>query len=50
VAVLTQLSINADEKLFSTGYRDPPYTNTAYDAKSDDEDDAKSDGSNDDSS
>ena len=39
IAVLTQLAINAGEKLFSTGYRDPPYTNTAYDAKSDDEND-----------
>ena len=39
VAVLTQLSINAEEKLFSTGYRDPPYTNTAYDVESDDDDD-----------
>jgi hypothetical protein len=36
VAVMTQLSIDNDEKLFSTGYRDPPYTNTGYDVDSDD--------------
>jgi hypothetical protein len=39
VAVLTQLSIKAEEKLFLTGYCDPSYTNTVYDAKSDDEND-----------
>ena len=39
IFMLTQLSINHGEKLFSTGYRDPPYTNTAYDVDSDDEDD-----------
>jgi hypothetical protein len=32
VVMLNQIAINNDEKLFSTGYRDPPYstTNTAY--------------------
>jgi hypothetical protein len=40
VVVLTQIAINNGEKLFATGYRDPPYetTNKAYDAASDDED------------
>ena len=37
VCILTQLSINLGEKLFSTGYHDPPHTNNAYDAASDDE-------------
>jgi hypothetical protein len=46
VAVLTQLSINSGEKLFSTGYRDPPYTNTAYDARSDDENDGDEESNN----
>lgn len=36
VAVLTQLAINAGEKLFWTSYRDPPYTNTGYDVSNDD--------------
>ncbi len=39
IAVLTQLSINNGEPLFSTGYRDPPHTNSAYDVLSDDDDD-----------
>jgi hypothetical protein len=39
IVVLTQLAIINGEKLFSTGYLDPPYyTNTAYDVDSDDED------------
>ena len=41
VMILTQLSINNGDKLFSCGYRDPPYgnfTNTAFDADSDDSD------------
>ena len=42
VVVLTQLAINNGEKLFSTGYRDPPYS-TAYDVASDDEDDESED-------
>ena len=37
VAVLTQLAINNGEKLFSTGYRDPPYTNMAFDVADEDE-------------
>ena len=37
IVVLTQLAINAGEKLFSTGYRDPPYTNNAFDAAEDDD-------------
>lgn len=48
IVVLTQLSINNGEKLFSTGYRDPPfdseYRNTACDADSDDDDDEDNDG------
>jgi 16S rRNA G966 N2-methylase RsmD len=46
VAVLTQLSINSGEKLFSTGYCDPPYTNTSYDARSDDENDGDEENNN----
>ena len=44
VVVLTQLLINAGKKLFQTGNCDPlyddtkEYVNTAYDAKSEDED------------
>lgn len=38
IAVLSQLQINNGEKLFSTGYRDPPYTNTAFDVEDDDDD------------
>ena len=37
IVLLTQLAINAGEKLFSTGYRDPPYTNNAFDAAEDDD-------------
>ena len=43
--MLTQLSIDNGDKLFSCGYRDPPYgdvTNTAYDVDDD------SDGADDD--
>ena len=39
IANLTQISINNGEKLFSTGYRDPPYTNTAYNADDSEESD-----------
>jgi DDE superfamily endonuclease len=39
VFMLTQLAIDNGEKLFSTGYRDPPYTNTAYDVEDSDDDD-----------
>ena len=47
IVVLTQLSINAGEKLFRVGYKDPPYdsdeddhyVNTAYNVASDDDDD-----------
>jgi DDE superfamily endonuclease len=37
VAMLTQLSINNGEKLFLTGYKDPPYTNNVFDVASDEE-------------
>lgn len=36
VVVMTQVAINHGEKLFLTGYRDPPYTNTAFDVADDD--------------
>ena len=42
VMILTQLSIDNGDKLFSCGYRDPPYgnfTNTAYDVDPADADD-----------
>ncbi len=41
IVCFTQLSINHGEKLFSVGYRDPPYstTNTAYDVDDSDADD-----------
>ena len=47
IVVLTQLAINNGEKLFPTGYRDPPYTNTAYDAtdsKEEEEEEEEEDG------
>ena len=37
VGVLTQVSIDNGENLFSTHYRDPPYINKAYNVASDNE-------------
>ena len=42
VMILTQISIDNGDKLFSCGYRDPPYgsfTNTAYDVDPNDTED-----------